>query len=130
MEVFLQSTALVLVAVILLLVLRQNKETGTLLSLAVCAIVCIAVTSMLSPVLDFLVEIRKLGDLDKGFLTILLKCAGIGFISELAALICSDAGEGALAKAVQLLANAAVLLLSLPLLRQMLTILEEVLGEI
>ncbi len=130
MEVFLQSTALVLVAVILLLVLRQNKETGTLLSLAVCAIVCIAVTSMLSPVLDFLGEIRRLGNLDKGFLTILLKCAGIGFISELAALICSDAGEGALAKAVQLLANAAVLLLSLPLLRQMLTILEEVLGEL
>lgn len=130
MDVFLQSTALVLVAVILLLVLRQNKETGTLLSLAVCAIVCIAVTSMLSPVLDFLGEIRRLGNLDKGFLTILLKCAGIGFISELAALICSDAGEGALAKAVQLLANAAVLLLSLPLLRQMLTILEEVLGEL
>lgn len=130
MEVFLQSTALVLIAVILLLVLRQNSQTGTLLSLAVCAIVCIAVTSILSPVVDFLGEIRRLGNLDKGFLTILLKCAGIGFISELAALICSDAGEGALAKAVQLLANAAVLLLSLPLLRQMLTILEEVLGEL
>lgn len=130
MEVFLQSTALVLIAVILLLVLRQNSQTGTLLSLAVCAIVCIAVTSILSPVVDFLGEIRRLGNLDKGFLTILLKCAGIGFISELAALICTDAGEGALAKAVQLLANAAVLLLSLPLLRQMLTILEEVLGEL
>ncbi len=130
MEVFLQTTALVLIGVILLLVLRQNRETATLLSLAVCAIVCIAVTSILSPVLDFLGEIRRLGDLDQEFLIILLKCAGIGFISELAALLCSDAGEGALAKAVQILANATVLLLSLPLLRQMLSILEEVLGQL
>ncbi len=130
MELFLQSTGLVLIAVILAMVLRQSREVGTLLSLGVCTMVCIAAAGMLSPVLDFLKEIRRVGELDSGFLSILLKCAGIGFISELAALICTDAGESAMAKAVQLLANAAILLLSLPLLRQILTILEEVLGRV
>lgn len=129
MELFLRSVALVLVAVLLTMVLRQQHEIGVLLSLGVCTAVCIAAAGMLNPVLEFLQELRRVGELDSGFLTILLKSAGIGFLSELAALICSDAGENAMAKAVQMLANAATLLLSLPLLRQVLTILEEVLGH-
>ena len=128
MELFLRATALVLLGVILILVLQRSREMGLLVSLGICVSVILAAVSMLEPVLDFLKELRRLGGLDREFLNILLKCAGIGMIGEVAALICADAGETAMAKAVQLLTNGAMLLLSLPLLRQMVRLLEEVLG--
>ena len=130
MELFLQATALCMIAVILAMVVRQNREMGVLLSLGVCAAVCTAAVGMLRPVIEFLRELRSTGNLDSGFLGILLKCAGIGLISELAVLICTDAGESAMARAVQMIANTAILLLSLPLLRKIVAILEEVLGRV
>lgn len=131
MEQYLQAAALVLLAVILSLVVgKQSRDMSLLLSLAVCAGVCITAACFLQPVMDFLQEIKQLGNLDSTFLSILLKAAGIGFLSELAVLICNDAGEGAMGKALQLLSNAAILFISLPLLRQLLDILEEVLGQI
>lgn len=131
MEQFLQAVALVLVAVIVTIVVgRQNKDISLVLSLAVCVVVLLAGAAFLEPVVDFLQEVQTLGNLDTQFLTILLKAAGIGLLSELAGLICSDAGESAMGKAIQMLANAAILWISLPLLRQLLTLLEEVLGQI
>lgn len=131
METFLQAVALVLIGVILSLVIgRQSRDMSLLLSLGVCAGICIAAAGYLSSLVDFLGEIRILGGLDREFISILLKCAGIGFLAELAGLICMDAGESAMAKALQILANAAVVFLSLPLLRQLLELLEEVLGQV
>lgn len=131
MEQFLQAAALVLLAVILSLVLsRQSRDMGTLLSLAVCCMVCVTAVSFLSPVVEFLREVRRAGELDSEFLSILLKCAGIGVLAELAQLICVDAREGAMGKALQILSNAAILWLSLPMMRKLLAILQEVLGTL
>ncbi len=131
METFLQAVGLTLIGVLLALVVgKQNRDISLLLSLGICAMVCIASAGYLSSLVDLLGEIRILGGLDREFLTILLKCAGIGFLAELAGLICSDAGESAMGKAVQILANCAVIFLSLPLIRQLLELLKEVLGQV
>lgn len=130
MEQFLQGAALVLVAVILSLVVsRRSGEIGLLLSLCVCCLVCAGAVAFLEPVVDFLREVRELGSLDSDFLTILLKAAGIGMISELVGLICADSGQSAMGKALQMLANGAVLWVSLPLLRQLLELMKEVLWS-
>lgn len=131
METFLQAVGLTLLGVILVLVVgRQSRDMSLLLSLAVCAGIFVAAAGYLQALMDFLGEIRVLGGLDREFLAILLKCAGIGFLAEVAGLVCNDAGESAMGKALQLLANAAVIFLSLPLLRRMLELLEEVLGKV
>lgn len=131
MELFLQAVALVLIGVVLTLIVgKQSRDMSLLLSLGICAMICIAAAGYLASLMDFLGEIRALGGLDREFLAILLKCAGIGFLAELAGLICADAGESAMGKAIQILANAAVIFLSLPLLRQLLELLEEVLGQV
>lgn len=131
METFLQAVGLTLLGVILVLVVgRQSRDMSLLLSLAVCAGICVAAAGYLQELMTFLGEIRMLGGLDREFLGILLKCAGIGFLAEIAGLICNDAGESAMGKALQILSNAAVIFLSLPLLRRMLELLEEVLGKV
>lgn len=131
MTAFWQGAAAVLLTVILGLALgKQGKEAGLLLTLAVCCMVgCLAMT-YLSPVIAFLQQLREVGQLDGGMLEILLKAVGIGLIGEIAALICADSGNGALGKALQLLSAAVILWLSIPLLTQLLELLQEILGEV
>ena len=127
---YLRWTAVVLIGVILSLVLgKQSKDMSLLLTLAVCVMVSMAAVGFLEPVMELLRRLRRLGDLDSQAVSILLKCAGIGVLSELVGLLCADAGETALGKSLQILSNAAILWLSLPLFQQILTMIEGVLAQ-
>ncbi len=129
MERYLQAIALVLVTVLAALVVtRENRDWTVLLSMAACCAVWFTVVEFLSPVVQLLQEIRQVGRLDSTFLSILLKCAGIGILTELVSMICADAGFGSLGKILQTLSNGAILWLSIPMIRQLLTMLQEVLG--
>lgn len=131
MAEYLQWTALILIGLILSLVLgKQSKDMSLLLTLAVCVLVCLGALEFLEPVMELLRELRRLGGLDSEAVSILLKAAGIGLLSELAGLLCNDAGESALGKVLQILSNAAILWLSLPLFRQIIELIGEVLAEI
>ena len=117
-------------AVVLILMLSSRKEMGTLLSLAVCCMVAVIALSYLSPVIDFLGTLEQLGGLDGDLVETLLKAVGIGMLSELAGLVCNDAGNASLGKAVQLLGTAVILWLSLPLLTALTELLQSILGEL
>ena len=128
---YLRFAAAALIGLILVLVVgRQSRDLGMLLSLTVCVLLALGAMEFLEPVMELLNELKRLGELDGGAVGILLRCAGIGIISELAGLLCADAGEGAMGKALQICANAAILWLSLPLLRQVLTMIGEVLAKV
>ena len=122
---------MILVGLILSMVLgRQSKDMSLMLTMAVCVLVCLGALEFLEPVTALLRELRQLGGLDSEAVSILLKAAGIGLIAELAGLLCADAGESALGKALQILSNAAILWLSLPLFRQIIGLIGEVLTKI
>ena len=126
---YLRWAAVVLVGVILALVVgRQSRDMSLLLTLAVCVMVCLAAVAFLEPVMELLKELRRLGELDSGAISIALKCAGIALLTELIGLICADAGERAMGKALELLSSAAILWLSLPLIRELLKLIEGVLS--
>ena len=130
MAEYIKWAAVVLVGLILSLVIwRQSRDMSLLLTLAVCVLVSVAALTFLEPVMDLLRQLRRLGDLSSDAISILLKAAGIGLISELTSLICADAGEGAMGRALQILSNAAILWLSLPLFQQILTMIEGVLAQ-
>ena len=129
MTVYLQACGGVLVAVILILAQGSNKQWGTVLSLIACCMVAVVAASYLGPVVDFLGQLEAFGNLDSTMVESLLKIAGIGLISEVASLVCSDAGNGALGKAVQMLGTAVMLWLAVPLLSAMLELLRRILGE-
>ena len=131
MEGFLQAFAAVLLAVILGLVLAiQSKDWAVLLTTGVSCMVLAVGAVYLQPVLDFVRELQTLSGLDPQMLTVVLKAVGIGLISEIAALICLDAGNAALGKGIQILASLTVLWLSLPLMRALLELVQKILGEI
>ena len=131
MERFFQAAAGAMAAVVMWIILsKQGKEYGMLLSVGACCLVLIGAMRFLGPSVDLLGQLKTLGNLQAEWLSVMLKATGIGLIAELGSMICTDAGNGALGKTLQFMGTAAVLWLSIPLINSLLALLEQILGEI
>ena len=127
MELLLKSIAGALLATLLCLVLsKYNKESAVILSVVSCCIIAGSVANYLKPTIDFVDKLQKICALDSNILEILLKSVGIAILAEIACFICSDAGNAALGKTLQLLATTAILWLSLPLLNTLIDLIENI----
>lgn len=126
---FLQATAGVLIAMILCLTLgKEGQDFSAMLTIGVSCMVMLLGASYFQPVLTFLDRLETLGNLDSRFLTCLMKVTGIGMISQIASTVCRDAGRSALGSALQMMACAVVLWLSLPVFSGVLELVQEILG--
>ena len=131
MDIFLKASAGVLIAVIFILVLsKQGKDLSILLVIAVCCLVLTTAVAYLKPVMDLISNLQSLGQLNSDTLSIMLKAVGIGLIAEITNLICADAGNASLGKTLQFLSGAVILWLSIPLLNELLELLDTILGAI
>ncbi len=121
----------VLVAVVLILMLYQKgKDIALVLSVIMCCTVLLTALFYLRPVVDFVRQLQDMGKLDGDTMRIMLKAVGIGLTGEIAALICADAGNGALGKTVQIMASAVILWLSLPLMQGLMDMIQRIMGEV
>jgi stage III sporulation protein AD len=131
MTLYWQTAAAVLLAVILGLTLeKQGKDIGVLLTIAVCCMGVLIALAYLDPVLDFLRKLETLGNLDGRLIGVLFKVVGIGLVSEIAGMICTDAGKGSLGKSLQMVATAVILWLSLPIFTALIDLIQTILGGI
>lgn len=131
MSEFLKIVSLVLLTVVLgLSVGKTEKDISAVLGMvSLCIAACAAVT-VLEPVLDYLVELRRVFNLPDELVSTLLKAVGIALTAELSAAVCTDAGSASLGKILQILGGAVVLSLSIPMFRTLMTIIKEMIGGI
>lgn len=128
MDGFTKAAAAALITAVLCLVLsKQGKDTAILLTLLACVTILTVAMGYLQTVTDFISTLDALVDLEGDYFRILLKITGIGLLSETASMICADAGNGALAKALQILSTIFILCLSIPLLQQLLDLIRKIL---
>ena len=128
---FWQGISLSLVAAILVIVMgRSSTELSIVLVIGAGCMVVIIALSYLEPIADLLVRLQTISNMDHAALKILLKAVGVGLVTEIAHLICTDSGNAALGKTVQILGSAAMLWLSLPLIEQMLDLIEQIVGNV
>lgn len=131
MEIFVKAVAIVLIAVVLVLTLGRNgQDIGILLIIAVCCIIGVTAIKVFVPLVDFLYDLQSLTCANHTIIKILFKLIGISFISEIAAVVCADAGYSSLGKCVQLLASATILYLSIPVLQKFTELIQEIMGGI
>lgn len=131
MEGFWKATAAILLTVILIVAVgKQEKDISVLLGMAVCCLAGVIAISYLEPVVDLMWELGQLGEISGSTLGILMKAVGIALVSEIAGMLCSDSGSVSLGKMLQMLGSAAILYLSIPIFRGLLTLIQEILGEI
>lgn len=127
MGLYWKAAAAVLVAVVLILTLGR-QEMGLLLGIAVCAMVAAAAMEYLRPVTELIASLEALGGLDGDMMTILMKAVGIGLVTEIAGMICTDSGNSSLARALQLLGTSVILWLAIPLFTALLELIQEILN--
>lgn len=129
MDIFIKVTAGVLITAIFTLVLsKHGADISLLLTLCVCSMVVLAAATYLKPVLEFCQRLIRAGQLSNELLNVLFKVVGIGLISQVAGFICADAGNQSLGKALQIITTAVILCISVPLLEEILSLLETALG--
>lgn len=130
MERFLGAAAGIMVAVVLWIVVsKQAKEFSLALSIGACCLALILVSSYLDPVLDLIARLEQMAGLNREWISVMLKAVGIGLIVEIGSLICTDAGNAALGKALQIAGMIVILWLSVPLMNGFLELIERILGE-
>lgn len=107
---------------------KQEKDLAILLSVSVCCLGLGAMVPFLEPVVELLRELEGIAQMQEGAFSCLLKCTGIAIVSEAAALICQDGGNGSLGKVVQTIGSSVILYLSIPAIRALLQLIQEILG--
>lgn len=125
--------AIVLALISALLGLQLNgiaREYVLLVTLAATIFLFTAVYTFLEPVVAFFHRLSELSNLDNSSLLILIKAFAISITGEMACSICSDTGNSALSKTLQMLTSAAILYLSLPMFSSLLDLLQNILGNL
>lgn len=131
MNLFFQASAIALIISVLgLTLVKMGKEFTVLLTIAGCCMVVVLCVSFLEPVLDLVCRLQSLGNLNGEMVQILFKVVGIGLVSEIVGLVCSDAGNGSLGKALQMLGTAVILWLSIPVFQALLDLIQDILGDL
>lgn len=125
----LQIAGLSLTAVLLAKLLqRYAPEQALLLTLLLGTMLTGAGVLSLTPVINQIDTLMQNAGLSGSETAAVTKAVGICCVTQLAADVCKDAGETALATGVVLAGKAALLLLILPLIQPLLSLLQEVLS--
>ena len=124
-ELFGLAACAVCAAALGAVVKRSSREHALLLAAVTAVLLLLAALEGAGPLF------RELEGLSSAFpgecFPVMLKAVGITIAGQLAAQLCKDAGESALAYAVELAAKAAVLAAAFPLLRQLFDTIGEIL---
>ena len=131
MEGYLKAVAAALITAVLCLVMaKQGKDTAVLLTILTCVMILSVAMGYLDTVIAFFGTLESIVGLKGDHFQILLKVVGIGMVGEMASMICADAGNAALGKALQILGTVLVLCLSLPLFQGLLELIGGILEGV
>lgn len=125
MDAVIKATAIaVLGASAALLIRKSNPELALLVGLASAVFALSLASGLLTAVLEFLDLTKSFSAVAPEILEPVLKCLAIGLIGGQASGLCKDAGQGALAQAVDVVCGLAALCTALPLVKLLFNVLE------
>ena len=128
-EVLVAAVGVLLCAAVLATVLRaQRPELALGLSVAAGVLVVGLLLKELAPLLASLRRMTSAGGLSDGVLSVVLRAAGVCFVTQWAADTCRDAGQTALAGKAELTGRVLLLLITVPLFEQVLALVSGVVG--
>lgn len=119
-----------LICVILIVTVRQAKsDMALLIKIAAVTMLCVGVIVSIQPIIEFLSALSDGLSVDI-YVSTLIKALCIGYLSHVCALICRECGEGTMASFAELGGKIEILLISLPLFRDILGYVGQILNMI
>ena len=108
-----------IVACVLVIIVHQYKpELAMLVSIASGVFMLALIIKEIIPIVNRLNTLIDAANADADALAIVLKAFGICLLAQLAADICRDSGQSAIAMRIEMAGKVAIVLLALPLLEQ------------
>jgi len=101
---------------------KQGMEYSFILTICAVTMLFVYILSSIVVSVDYIKGIFDRTEINKSYLTILLKCIGICFITEFTCDCCKDASQQALSGTVLLCGRISVLITALPLFTEFLSI--------
>ncbi len=112
-----QVVAFALVCSLLLTLLRQSSDAMALvLAVAASAVILTVIVRQLPPILTALQGLAARAGVEMFYLRTLLRVMAVAYVVDFGAHLCSDAGEGALAKNVRLAGKVLILAMAVPII--------------
>ena len=121
MQEYIKSIGLVIISLFLLIILRQAKgEMNIPVKLVVAVVIFGTLVGGVGDALGELFDALEIGGV-KEYAMVMLKALSVGIITGLCSSMCADAGEETLSYACILLGKAQMLLISLPLIKEIIS---------
>ena len=126
MTILIKAAALAIAGAVLSLLLKRNApELALALSIAISILAAGLAMELVSQFREIIVLARDQTGLSPAIVSPVLKCVGVGIVTRLAADLCKDAGQGAIASAVELCGAACAMVTAMPLIRSLLQMISE-----
>lgn len=130
MELF-RIIGIALVTAITVIILKTVKpELAFAAMLTGVILLLFAALDMLEDTFSVFNELANLTGIDNSLVKILLKIVGVGYLTEFSSDLLTDFGSASLASKVELCGKIAIFALSIPILRSLLTLLNQFLSLI
>ena len=130
MDIIFRIIAVGLITCIATLIIRPVRSDFAILVAVVGGVIIIfMIINYLTQVFDAFKNIIKFTGLNSSLYSLLLKIVGIGYLVEFTASICSDTGNGSLGDKILLGGKIIILVMSLPIVINILNIIMEILPK-
>ena len=124
MELFKVCGAVLCVLCICMIFKNIRAEYTLFIRLLITVGTGIISLAVLLPVLKLMEDIAQ-GTKIASYLPVLIKALGIALTVQITSDICKDSGEGALAQRVEMLGKAEIIVISIPLIKNLLSFCDE-----
>ena len=123
-----QIIGIALIAVIISIVLKENKpEFAIFVSIIVGIIVIVSLTPNINEIINYIKDLANKTNINFKFVEILLKITGIAILSEFAVSICNDANEKAIGSKIDIGGKIIIISISLPIVKALLDVIIKIL---
>ena len=111
------------IAAITSFVLKQIKpEFSTVVSILAICCVLVMLLSHIATVFEFVEQIFSVATASGEYIKILIKSAGICYISHLGSSICKECGQNTISKQIELVGKVSIILIALPTFAELLKV--------
>lgn len=117
----------IMCAVVCVLIKHYRGEFAITAKLGSIILIFGIVISLLSPVMDYIKNMMENNAVSE-YSAIILKALGIGYLTQIASELCRESGEGTIGTGIETVGKIELIILSFPLIKDILNISEELLS--
>lgn len=106
-----------IIAVMLAVIFKKERETFSVyINIMACVVILIWGLSKLELIMDAINKLQSHIQINKSYVSILIKIIGITYVTEFSASICKDSGYHAIGEQIELVGKLTILAIGMPIM--------------